>query len=209
VHSADNRNKEIAVRYFAAFIGRFKGCSEVLEVASGQGFFLEMLRDTGINATGIEIDQALAEDCRGRGLKIINASVFDWLKANQIATYDGIMASHIVEHFYPEQVEEMFALLGSVAKPRCRLIILTPNIANIRRAVGDFWRDVTHKRPYPVSTLKELLTRTGWEIIESGEYTDRKPSIIRSVSYWIRNTLLGRYWCGDDLYVIAERPGRK
>jgi 2-polyprenyl-3-methyl-5-hydroxy-6-metoxy-1,4-benzoquinol methylase len=209
VYSADNRKKDIAVRYFAPFTSRFKGRQNVLEVASGQGFFLELLRDEGVNATGIEIDQALTLDCQARGLKAINASVFDHLKANQRPTYDGIMASHIVEHFYPEQVEEMFGLLGGVAQPGCRFIVLTPNIANIRRAVGDFWRDVTHKRPYPISTLKEMLIKTGWEIEETGEYTDRKPSIFRTLSYGIRNALIGRYWVGDDLYVIARRPVAK
>jgi hypothetical protein len=205
VYSADNRNKEIALRYFGPFVGRFKECSNVLGVASGQRFFLEMLCDVGVSATGVEIDRALSD----RGLKTINASVFDYLNANKVPTYDGIMASHIVEHFYPERVVELFALLGRAAKPGRRLIILTPNTANIRRGVGDFWRDFTHKRPYPISALKELLVRGGWEIADHGEYTDRKPSIMRSISYGIRNTLPGRYWCGDDLYVIAQQPVQK
>lgn len=209
MHSADNRKKDIAVRYFSPFVNRFNGCQHVLEVASGQGFFLEMLRDAKIKATGVEIDDALVKDCQSRGLQAINASIFDYLKQNATPTYDGMIASHIVEHFYPEQVEEMFRLLGENAKPGCKLIVLTPNIANIRRAVGDFWRDVTHKRPYPISTLKELLQKTGWEIAETGEYTDRKPSFFRSLSYGIRNALIGRYWVGDDLYVVAKRPVSK
>jgi hypothetical protein len=71
--------------------------------------------------------------------------------------------------------------------------------------VGDFWRDPTHVRPYPISALSKLLRRTGWEVVESAEYTDRKPSIGRSITYAVRNALLGRYWVGDDLYVIARR----
>jgi hypothetical protein len=120
-------------------------------------------------------------------------------------SYDGASTSHIVEHFLPVQIEELFALLYAATKPGSPLVIITPNIANMRRAVGDFWRDPTHVRPYPVSALSKLLRRTGWEVAESAEYTDRVPSIGRSITYAIRNALLGRYWVGDDLYVIARR----
>jgi hypothetical protein len=110
-----------------------------------------------------------------------------------------------VEHFTPTDVERLFKLLHPVLKPGAKMVILTPNIANLRRAVGDFWRDPTHVRPYPVSALSKLLRRSGWEVVDSGEYTDRKPSLGRSLIYAFRNALFGRYWCGDDLFVIARR----
>ena len=116
------------------------------------------------------------------------------------------MASHIVEHMLPERVEELLGLLHRALKPGNPLVILTPNIANLRRAVGDFWRDPTHVRPYPVSALEKLLRRTGWQLAESFEYTDRRPSVFRSIVYAVRNKLIGRYWGGDDLVVVARRP---
>ena len=204
MHIADARDKAIAERYFRPFVARFAGCQSVLEIASGQGFFLDMLREAGIPARGVEADAALCKAARERGLQVEQADFFDYL--HKAEPFDGCMASHIVEHFLPERVEALLGLLHRAAKPGSRLVILTPNIANLRRAVGDFWRDPTHVRPYPVSALSKLLRRQGWQVEESFEYTDRKPSLYRSIVYGVRNALIGRYWGGDDLCVVARKP---
>ena len=205
MHIPDPRERETARRYFKPFLEHFRGCQAVLDVASGQGHFLELLKEAGLNGSGVELDQELCELTRSKGLQVVNESFFDYLKKTPPDTFDGANVSHIVEHFTPTQVEELFKLLHDVLKPGSPLVVVTPNIANLRRAVGDFWRDPTHVRPYPISALSKLLRRTDWTIAKSGEYTDRKPSLSRALIYGLRNALLGRYWCGDDLFVVARR----
>jgi len=205
MHIPDPREREVARRYFAPFLKYFQGRRAVVDIASGQGHFLEMLREAGIPATGVELDKDLALACQHRGLNIVQGSFFDYLKNAPPGAHDAAHVSHIIEHFTPQQVEELFSLLHQVLPEGAPMVILTPNIANIRRAVGDFWRDPTHVRPYPISAVSKLLRRTGWEVVESGEHTDRKPSLLRSLSYALRNALFGRYWVGDDVFVIARR----
>lgn len=205
MHIPDPREREVAMSYFKPFVQYFRDCSRVLDVASGQGHFLQLLKEAGINAEGIEVDTDLCRLTREKELKVTQGNFFEFLRATTPGSYDGASASHIVEHFLPVQVEELFSLLHAALTPRSPLVVITPNIANMRRAVGDFWRDPTHVRPYPASALAKLLRRTGWEVVSSGEHTDRKPSIRRAFVYGIRNALLGRYWGGDDLYVIARR----
>ncbi len=205
MHIADYRDQEVAQRYFKPFVPYFQNCQSVVEVASGQGYFMGMLRDAKINATGIELDTVLAQRSKEKGLNVINANFFEWLDQSPPGQFDGAFASHIVEHFSPKEVEQLFALLAKAVKPGGIFVVVTPNIANIRRAVGDFWRDPTHVRPYPIPVLGKLFSRTGWEMIEAKEYTDRKPSILRSIQYGIRNMLIGKYWVGDDLYVVGKR----
>jgi O-antigen chain-terminating methyltransferase len=206
MHVPDPRDREIARRYFAPFLKHFQSCRAIVDIASGQGHFLELLKEAGLNGTGVELDEGLCAASKEKGLRVIQASFFDHLKSVPPGTYDGANVSHIIEHFTPVQVEELFKLLHGALKPGSPMVVLTPNIANIRRAVGDFWRDPTHVRPYPISAISKLLRRSGWEVVESDEYTDRKPSLVRAISYGLRNLLFGRYWCGDDLYVIARRP---
>ncbi|MCX8157162.1 MAG: class I SAM-dependent methyltransferase [Verrucomicrobiae bacterium] len=205
MHIPDPREREVARRYFAPFLKHFHGCRSVVDIASGQGHFLELLKEAGISGTGIELDQELAHRSRQKGLQVIQGNFFEYLKTVAPGTYDAAHVSHIIEHFPPPQVEELFALLHRALPAGAPMVILTPNIANIRRAVGDFWRDPTHVRPYPISAVSKLLRRTGWEVIQSGEHTDRKPSLLRRLSYALRNALFGRYWVGDDVYVIARR----
>jgi O-antigen chain-terminating methyltransferase len=205
MHIADQRGKKGAAAYFAPFIKWFGGCSSVLDVASGQGHFLALLKSHGINAEGIEIDSDLCAVSASQGLKVSQGDFFEFLKTRQPGRFDAVMCSHIVEHLTPDRVEKLFSLLHAATAPGSTLVILTPNIANIRRAVGDFWRDPTHVRPYPISALDKLLRRTNWLVIDAGEHTDRKPSSYRSFLYGVRNALLGRYWVGDDVFVVARR----
>jgi O-antigen chain-terminating methyltransferase len=207
MHIPDPREHEVAARYFKPFVEYFRGCERVLDVASGQGHFLELMHEAGIHAEGIEVDAELCRLTRGKGLKVTQGDFFEFLRAAPPAAYDGASASHIVEHFLPVQVEELFGLIQRVARPNAPLLVVTPNIANMRRAVGDFWRDPTHVRPYPISALSKLLRRTGWEVEKAEEYTDRKPSLGRAIKYAVRNALFGRHWVGDDLYVLARRRG--
>jgi len=188
MHVPDHREREAARRYFQPFLARFRDCRAVLDVASGQGHFLELLKEAGLNGMGVELDAELCARTRAKGLSVTHASFFDHL-----ATVT------------PTEVERLFQLLHRALPPGAPIVILTPNIANLRRAVGDFWRDPSHVRPYPISALSKLLRRTGWEVADSGEYTDRQPSLGRTIIYALRNTLLGRYWCGDDLFVVARR----
>ncbi len=205
MHVPDARAAETARRYFQPFVKHFLSCRSVLEVASGRGHFLALLKDAGIPATGIEVDPGLCASCRQQGLNVVQADFFSHLPTVPAGAFDGAMLSHIVEHFLPAQVEDLFRRLRPALQPGAPLLVLTPNIANLRRAAGDFWRDPTHVRPYPISALSKLLEGAGWDIAESGECTDRKPSLGRSISYAVRNALLGRYWCGDDVYVLARR----
>jgi O-antigen chain-terminating methyltransferase len=205
MHIADQRGKQGAAAYFGPFMKWFEGCSRVLDVASGQGHFLDLLKSHGINAEGIEIDSDLCAVSVSNGLEVKQGDFFKFLKDCQPGTFDAANCSHIVEHLTPDRVEELFSLLHTALVPGATLVILTPNIANIRRAVGDFWRDPTHVRPYPISALEKLLRRTKWAVIDSGEHTDRQPSMRRSITYSIRNALLGRYWVGDDVFVVARR----
>lgn len=204
MHLPDSRDKNMAERYFQPFVNMFLGKERVLELGCGQGFFLEFLKEAGVEATGIEIDAALCQSARLRGLRVIQADIFDYLEKTP-DKFDGCFASHIVEHFTPREVEDLFKLVHRAMEDGGLLVIITPNIANLRRAAGDFWRDPTHVRPYPISALQKLLTQSGWEAMESGYHTDRPFSLRRRIVYALRNLLIGHYWGKDDLYVVAQK----
>src|SRR5204863_6172654 len=47
----------------------FEHTSDVLDVGCGRGEFLELLRDRGLRARGIDVNPAMAEVCRGKGIE--------------------------------------------------------------------------------------------------------------------------------------------
>lgn len=208
MHVPDTREREAARRYFRPFLKYFVGRRAVLDIGSGQGHFLELLKEAGIKAVGVEVDASLCAACRQKGLEVVEADVFAYLRSLAPSTFDAAHLSHLVEHFAPREVLQLFGQLHRALSLDAVLVILTPNIANIRRAVGDFWRDPSHVRPYPVPAISRLLQATGWEVVESGEHASPSPALTRRIKYAIRNTLFGRYWCGEDVYVVARSlPG--
>jgi O-antigen chain-terminating methyltransferase len=131
MHIPDPRECEVAMRYSQPFVEYFLGCQRVIDVASGQGHFLQILKEAGVNAEGVEVDSDLCALTRGKGLKVTQGNFFELLKTVPAGSYDGASASHIVEQFLPVQVEELFALLHRALKMDALLVVITPNIANI------------------------------------------------------------------------------
>jgi SAM-dependent methyltransferase len=196
--------KNLAEKYFEPFVELFKDKKRVLDLGCGQGIFLKILKKVGVDAVGVEIDDSLSQMANSQGLKVIQADIFDYLKETT-DKFDGCCASHIVEHFTPGVVKNLFRLIHRIMEAGGLLLVVTPNIANLRRAAGDFWRDPTHVRPYPISALNKLLAQSGWETVKSGYHTDRPYSLRRQIIYGLRNLLIGRYWGDDDLYVVAQK----
>ena len=54
---------------FESYLPLFEGRSDVLDVGCGRGEFLELMRERGVGARGIDVNGAMVEVCRGKGLQ--------------------------------------------------------------------------------------------------------------------------------------------
>ena len=52
------------------YVPYFSGQSDVLDVGCGRGEFLELLREQGIRARGLDLNPEMVEVCRARGLEV-------------------------------------------------------------------------------------------------------------------------------------------
>ena len=59
----------------------FDGAQDVLDVGCGRGEFVELLRDRGISARGLELNHEMAEVCRGRGLDVTEGDAVAYLES--------------------------------------------------------------------------------------------------------------------------------
>src|SRR5438876_8617766 len=51
------------------FLDRFRDRKRVLDLGSGRGTFLELMRDNGIGAYGVDVDERMVAETRSRGLE--------------------------------------------------------------------------------------------------------------------------------------------
>ena len=51
-----------------AYVADFAGCTDVLDIGCGRGEFLDLLREAGIPARGVDLNDEMVAICRDRGL---------------------------------------------------------------------------------------------------------------------------------------------
>lgn len=76
----------------------FEGCKRVVDLACGDGDFVELLEEKGIEATGVDWDEKCCAAARERGLNVVCEDVFEYLEGVEEGSVDGVFCSHLVEH---------------------------------------------------------------------------------------------------------------
>ncbi len=131
-----------------------KHARKVLDAGCGRGQLLE-LNPYDAEVFGVDIIESDVKDAKKKGLKV---SVADLTKKAPFKTssFDGIVCSHVLEHIADPDI--MLNEFKRILKNDGTLVIAVPNFSFKR-----FFRDPTHKRPYPKEALYRLLTDYGFE----------------------------------------------
>jgi O-antigen chain-terminating methyltransferase len=144
----------------------FAGKQNVLDIGCGRGEFLEMMRDTGVPARGIDLSEESIAACRHKGLEAETADLFQYLAALPEASLDGIFCSQVVEHLTPARLPEMIHLCTSRLARNGVIAIETPNPECLAIFATHFYLDPTHHRPIPHPLLVFYLEEFGMGNIE-------------------------------------------
>ncbi len=149
-------------------LGSKKEEFSLLDVGCGRGEWLELLREGGYRAGGIDINRAAVQQCRERGLDVTEADVIDYLRGLGRGSLDVITGFHLIEHLpFPTMValfDEAFAVLKSGGM----IILETPNPTNILTSAYDFYRDPSHIRPLHPDTVNFIAENRGF--VRTGSY---------------------------------------
>jgi SAM-dependent methyltransferase len=141
----------------------------VVELACGRGEFLELLRDAGVEAEGIDLDEGMVQAATTAGLTVQYADALTGLRSRQDASAHGIFSAHFVEHLDPDALEEVIVESTRVLAPGGVFVAATPNAACLSVMGHDFWRDPTHVRFYDPRLLAFYCAKAGLEVVETGE----------------------------------------
>jgi O-antigen chain-terminating methyltransferase len=148
------------------YVPYFEGCKSVLDIGCGRGEFLEVMREAGIPAHGIDLDSTSIELCKGKGLSAEIADLFRFLGDETGARFDGIFAAQLVEHLPPADVPRMIKLCAARLKPGGVLALETPNPESLAIFATHFYIDPTHTRPIPPALMAFYFEEFGLGRIE-------------------------------------------
>jgi O-antigen chain-terminating methyltransferase len=205
------------------YVRRFEGApGRVLDAGCGRGEFLELLREAGVPAYGVDLDAEMAARAREKGLEVGVGDLLGHLSGLPDGSLGGIFAAQVVEHMDTAALVSFVRLAHAKLAPGGRFVAETINPACLATFSGAFYLDLTHTRPVHPEALRFLLEGTGFREVEL-EFTSPIPQEMKlqeiDVARWLHdadrefvrlvNDNFGRlnglvYGC-QDYAVIARR----
>jgi SAM-dependent methyltransferase len=148
------------------YLPLFAGQQDVLDIGCGRGEFLDLLRQHGVRARGLDINHEMVEECRQRGLDASEGDALSYLQGLEDDSLGGIFAAQVVEHLEPEYLVRLLHRAGEVLKPGGVLALETVNVACWFAFFQSYVRDITHVRPLHPDTLAYFVRASGFPQVD-------------------------------------------
>ena len=146
------------------YLAELREQAPVLDLGSGRGELLLLLREAGVEAVGIEGDPALAQAARRRGLQLIEGRLPAALSELESDGWGAVTAIHLMEHLDPGALLVTLREVRRVLRPGGLVLVESPNPHSLRVWSGLYWVDPTHRRPLPPETVQVFLEASGFEV---------------------------------------------
>ncbi len=153
-------------RRLEEYVPTFRGHSDILDIGCGRGEFLDLLRQDGISARGLDLNPAMVDEARARGLDAVEADALAYLVALPDASLGGLFAAQVVEHLQPAYLWRLLETAAHKIRPGGVIVLETINPACWVAFFESFIRDVTHVWPLHPDTLRYFLRVSGFDRIE-------------------------------------------
>ena len=149
-------------RRLSEYVELFAGQSDVLDIGCGRGEFLELLRARGISSRGIDVNQAMVEASRARGLSVDAGDALAYLSSLGDGALGGVFAAQVVEHLSPDYLGTLLETAAHKVRPGGLIVLETINPACWLAFFESYIRDLTHVRPLHPETLQYMLRVSGF-----------------------------------------------
>jgi SAM-dependent methyltransferase len=157
--------EEIAARQ-REYVTIFAGESDVLDIGCGRGEFLALLKERGVRARGIDVNDSMVEVCLQKGLDASKADALGYLRSQPAGSLGGLLAAQVVEHLDPAYLTNLLDAAYAALRPGAPIVLETINPACWFAFFESYVRDITHVRPLHPDTLKFLLQASGFGGVE-------------------------------------------
>ncbi|WP_447553440.1 glycosyltransferase [Vreelandella sp. EE22] len=160
-----------------------------VDLGSGRGEWLELMRDNAWPARGVDTNESMAKACNERGLEVVVGDALAALKQTQSDTLSAVTGFHIAEHIPFERLVELVQEARRVLVPGGVLILETPNPENLTVGLWSFYLDPTHLHPLPPPLLHFVATDAGFakaDILRlNGPQPPENDAAVRDYLNWV------------------------
>jgi 2-polyprenyl-3-methyl-5-hydroxy-6-metoxy-1,4-benzoquinol methylase len=154
------------------YLNIFKDAAEpIVDIGCGRGEFLELMRDAGKDAYGIEINQHEIEQLKKKGIRVVNENAIDHIASLADESIGGGFCAQVVEHLTPDNVYQLVSSLQSKMKSGAPLVIETINPLSVQAFHSSYLVDPTHIYPVHPQTLLFFLRYAGFKNVQVKKIT--------------------------------------
>jgi O-antigen chain-terminating methyltransferase len=137
----------------------------VLDIGAGRGEFLELCREVGISAKGVDTNELMVGHCQEKNLDVKKADGTDYLQTIPDESLCALTAFQVIEHITPDQLWKLVQAALVKIKPGGLIVLETVNPESFY-SFKNFYLDLTHQKPIPPATLHFLLEAAGFRKVE-------------------------------------------
>jgi O-antigen chain-terminating methyltransferase len=123
--------------------------AQAMDLGCGRGEWLELLRESGFQVRGVDLDAGMLEACKPLNLKTELMDALTALKQLPDQTQAVVSGFHLAEHIPFEALLTLVQEAQRVLVPAGLLILETPNPENLIVGTSSFYLDPTHVKPIP------------------------------------------------------------
>jgi len=201
---------DIVRRIQVPYLRYFPIQGKVVDLGCGEGIFLDLLRASGRTGIGVDITPEFVRAIKSRGLKAVRSDIITYLRKHRSA-FDGVFASHIIEHFSAAEGIRLIQLMYDAVKPNGVVVLLTPSFEDVLVSGERFWLDISHVRPYPALLLHEVFVHIGFEIVKEGyDPATRLRVSVKHPRSMLKHLLakarFGKLYNAGDTFIIGKKP---
>jgi 2-polyprenyl-3-methyl-5-hydroxy-6-metoxy-1,4-benzoquinol methylase len=148
------------------YASRFAKHAPVLDIGCGRGEMLQVFREAGIAARGIDSNDDSIALCQANALDVEKADLFAYLTDLPDGSRGGVICCQVVEHLPPARLPEMIRLVHAKLRAGGLLAIETPNPECLAIFATHFYLDPTHRHPIPPALASFYLEEAGFGLLE-------------------------------------------
>jgi 2-polyprenyl-3-methyl-5-hydroxy-6-metoxy-1,4-benzoquinol methylase len=159
--------------------------SNIVDVGCGRGELLDLLRERGVRARGVDTNDAMVRLCQSKGLEVEQSDAVGFLERQPDESLGGLVAIQVVEHFEPRYLMRFLETAYHKLRPNAPLVLETINPACWMAFFECYIRDITHRWPLHPDTLRYLVQTSGFsaadvrfrEQVRDADRLDRVPDV--------------------------------
>jgi SAM-dependent methyltransferase len=135
--------------------------SPVVDLGCGRGEMLDLLKEIGTPAVGVDVDPGMVERVLAKGHSVKRCDAVKYLAEQPDASIGAIFCAQVIEHLEFDHLLKLLRLTIRKLKPDGVFIAETVN-PHSHRALKTFWVDLTHNKPIFPEVLVALCRQVGY-----------------------------------------------